>query len=72
MTNQEIKEKFESLTVQEKKSVYIEVGILKQCGAEYFYVETGSQVNDLDAQETLKAFAMAEIGLIAVDEFYGI
>lgn len=55
-----------------KKQINREVKILCECGAEYFYIETGCHVNDEQALDILRAFAMKDLGYISSDEFYGL
>ncbi|MCP4083162.1 MAG: hypothetical protein GY743_23315 [Planctomycetaceae bacterium] len=72
MTEQEIKAKFDSLTNKEQANVIREVGIIKECAANTFFIETGCQADDPQSQVTLTGFAMMDLRLITVSDFHGI
>lgn len=72
MIEQEIKQIFYSLQDAQKKAVHREAKIIRETGAENFWVETGSQVDDPDVYWVLRGFAMMELGIISSDQFYGL
>jgi hypothetical protein len=72
MTEQEMKDKFETLTNKQKSEVIRTGRMIKEAGANNFFIETGCQADDPQAQITLTGFAMMELRIISVSEFYGI
>ncbi len=64
MTDQEISNEWKILNDTQQVKVNRLVSIIKTCGADHFYSETGCTIDRPDVFWTLKAFAMDKLGLI--------
>jgi hypothetical protein len=72
MTNQQIQTKFQTLTSDDQKRVNREKQIIKSCGANHFWTETGCYADAPSSAWLLVGFAMMSLGFIASDEFYAV
>lgn len=72
MTNEQIQAKFTVLASDDQKRVNREKQIIKSCGANHFWVETGCYADAPSSAWLLVGFAMMYLGFITTDEFYGI
>lgn len=61
MTIQEIKDKFNTLTDAQKRRVHDEANIIKECGADCFWHETGLFVDDYGSYWPMREMAMANL-----------
>lgn len=72
MTDREIQAKFNTLSSDDQKRVNREKNIIKSCGANCFWVETGCYADSPSSAWLLTGFAMMHLGLIKSSEFYGV
>lgn len=61
MTIQETKIKFNTLTDAQKRRVHNEANIIKECGADCFWQETGMFVDDPNSYWPLREMAMDDL-----------
>ena len=71
MTDQQIKDKFYKLSKDQQKQVNWEAKIIRECGVEAFWVDTGCRVDDPNCYWFLKSYAMESLGLISYREYVG-
>lgn len=72
MTRQETQVKFNALDKAEQRRITREAGMIRECGANCFYIETGCHASDPGSWWLLVAWAMLSLGLITSREFYGV
>jgi hypothetical protein len=63
MTDQEIKDKFNTLTEAQQRKVHDAANIIKECGADGFWHETGQFVDDPDSYWVLREMAISDLKL---------
>jgi hypothetical protein len=72
MTDQQIKAKFSQLSTDDQKRVNREKQMIKSCGANHFWVETGCYAEEPSSAWLLIAFAMMNLRFMKSNEFYGV
>lgn len=72
MTDKEIESSFLVLSSDDQKRVNREKNIIKSCGANHFWVETGCYADASSSAWLLVGMAMMHLGFIKSDEFYSV